>query len=145
MEELKIRKLRKEDAEEVSKIYYSIVKTPEKIDFKRMFEEQGMDAAFSSSIAERQGRVVGYMISFIISAGFGIEKSAWITMLGVDPKYMGQGVGQGLAEAAFAFYRERGIGNIYTTVEWDSIDMLSFFKSLGFDRSEFVNLRKIIE
>jgi hypothetical protein len=30
-------------------------------------------------------------------------------------------------------------------VLWDAVDMLSFFKSLGFDRSTFINLIKHVD
>jgi ribosomal protein S18 acetylase RimI-like enzyme len=85
------------------------------------------------------------MISYILLGGFGIEKSAWIAMFGVDPKFMGQGIGKKLAEEVFAFYRHKGITNIHTSVRWDSTDLLSFFKTLGFDRSEFINLRRVLD
>ena len=84
------------------------------------------------------------MISYTLSVGFGIDKSAWIAIFGVDPKFMGQGIGKGLANEVFRFYKEHGIYNIYTSVRWDSTDILSFFKSLDFDRSNFINLRKVI-
>jgi N-acetylglutamate synthase-like GNAT family acetyltransferase len=71
-----------------------------------------------------------------------VEKSAWIASLGVDPKYMGQGIGKRLAQEIFDVYKEKGIQNIFTSVRWDSADLLSFFKTLGFDRSDFINLRK---
>ena len=58
---------------------------------------------------------------------------------------MGQGIGAALAQETFDFYRSRGIENVYTSVRWDSTDMLSFFKTLGFDRSNFINLRKVLE
>jgi len=35
--------------------------------------------------------------------------------------------------------------NVFTLVRWDSADMLSFFKTLGFDRSNFINLRKTLK
>jgi ribosomal protein S18 acetylase RimI-like enzyme len=57
---------------------------------------------------------------------------------------MGRGIGASLAEEIFKFYRSKGIENVYTSVRWDSTDLLSFFKTLGFDRSNFINLRKII-
>ena len=85
------------------------------------------------------------MISYILTAGFGETKSAWIPTLGVSPNFMGQGIGAGLAKKIFEIYRAAGIENVYTTVRWDSTDMLSFFKTLGFDRSNFINLRKVIE
>lgn len=97
-----------------------------------------------SYVAEYKGKVVGYMITYILSGGFGMGKSAWIATLGVEPKLMGQGIGKTLAKKIFDFYKERGIQNIYTSVRWDSTDLLSFFKTLGFDRSVFINLRKNI-
>ena len=96
-------------------------------------------------VAEYQGRLVGYMISYILSGSFGIEKSAWIAMLGVDPEFMGQGIGKGLAKETFRFFKVEGIKNIYTSVRWDSTDLLSFFKTLGFNRSNFINLHKSID
>jgi len=85
------------------------------------------------------------MICYTILAGFGIDKSAWISMLGVDPKHMGKGIGKKLAQAMFELCKEKGIKNIYTSVPWDSTDMLSYFKTLDFDRSNFINLRKTLE
>jgi ribosomal protein S18 acetylase RimI-like enzyme len=55
---------------------------------------------------------------------------------------MGQGIGDSLAREIFKYCKKAGIENIYTSVRWDSTDLLSFFKTLGFDRSNFINLRK---
>ena len=35
--------------------------------------------------------------------------------------------------------------DIYTSVRWDSTDLLSFFKTLGFQRSDFISLHKSLE
>jgi N-acetylglutamate synthase-like GNAT family acetyltransferase len=85
------------------------------------------------------------MISYILAGGFGIGQSAWIALLGVNPKYMGQGIGDRLAREILKYYKDLGIKNIFTSVRWDSADLLSFFKTLGFDRSDFINLRKDLE
>ncbi len=58
---------------------------------------------------------------------------------------MGRGSEQALAREVFKFYKAEGIHNVYTSVRWDSTDLLSFFKTLGFDRSNFINLRKVLE
>jgi ribosomal protein S18 acetylase RimI-like enzyme len=63
----------------------------------------------------------------------------------VDPKFMGQGIGKKLAEEIFRVYQEKGIQDIFTSVRWDSADLLSFFKTLGFDRSDFINLKKQLD
>lgn len=114
-------------------------------DFKRIIEEIAQKEENACFVAEFQSRVVGFMISHAPAGGFGIEKSAWITMVGVDPKFMGEGIGNRLAEEVFKCYKTRGIKNIYTTVRWFYGDLMSFFKSLGFDKSDFVNLHKVLD
>jgi len=55
---------------------------------------------------------------------------------------MGKGIGLKLAGKICEVYKNKGIKNIYSSVLWDSTDVLSFFKKLGFERSEFINLKK---
>jgi ribosomal protein S18 acetylase RimI-like enzyme len=140
-----IRRLKKEDAEDISRIYGAITMQPVSADFKRVVEEHAIREDGACFVAERDGNVTGFMISYILTAGFGMPKSAWIATLGVDPGCMGQGIGASLAKEIFKFYKDQGIENIYTSVRWDSTDLLSFFKTLGFDRSNFINLRKVVE
>lgn len=142
MDEMIIRRLRKEDAEDISRIDAAIKKKRSKLDFKRIVEEEVEKAVDASYVAELRGKVVGYMISYITSGNFGADKCAWIAMFGVDPKIMGQGIGQRLAEEIFKFHKRKGIKEILTSVRWDSTDILSFFKTLGFERSNFINLQK---
>ena len=144
MDDLLIRELKIEDADSIDRIQKSIVKESDRVDFKRIISEQTRGSDVAGFAAELHGKVVGYMISYTLSGGFGIDKSAWIATFGVDPKYMGQGIGKNLAKEIFQYYKRKGIENIYTSVRWDSTDLLSFFKTLGFDRSNFINLRKII-
>jgi len=145
VEGLVIRRARLEDADDISRIQAVITKSPERIEFRRILREYGANGEDASFVAEKEGKVVGFMISYIVLSGFGVEKSAWIASLGVDPKYMGQGIGKRLAQEIFSVYQEKGIQNIFTSVRWDSADLLSFFKTLGFDRSDFINLRKQLE
>jgi len=145
VEDALIRKLKAKDAEDISKIFAGITQTPVKDDFIKIIEEQVNRKEDASFVAELDGKVVGYMISLVISGSFGIKKSTWISNMGVTPKFMGQGIGESLANKIFEFSREKGIKDIYTSVRWDSPDLLSFFKTLGFDRSNFINLRKILE
>ena len=139
---LRIRKINLEDAKELERIQSLITKSSSKTDFRKIIKEQLNRDKDVSLVAEVNGKVVGYMISYLIYAGFGLDKSAWIATFGIDPKFMGQGIGKRLAHEIFKIYKKLGIKNIYTSVKWDSVDLLSFFKTLGFDRSEFINLRK---
>ena len=145
MDNFQIRRLKVEDAEVITQIYAAITRRPVEPDFKSVVEEHARSGEQACFVAEHQGRVVGFMISYILTAGFGEAKSAWIATLGVDPNFMGQGIGASLAQKIFKIYKAAGIENVYTTVRWDSTDLLSFFKTLGFDRSNFINLRKVID
>jgi len=137
-----IRKMKKSDADEVSRIDAAITKNPSRLNFKPVVAEATKRNSNASLIAEMRGKVVGFMISIITAGIFGTEKVAWISMFGVDPKYMGQEIGKSLAKGIFDYYREKRVKRIYTSVRWDSTDLLSFFKTLGFERSNFINLRK---
>ncbi len=145
MTHIRVRKMKIEDADAISKIYGAITQRLVEIDFERVIAQdaqRGEDACF---VAEIEGKVVAFIISYILNLGFGIEKSAWIATLGVNPDYMGQGIGGQMAKELFLFYRKEGIENVYTSVRWDSTDLLSFFKTLGFNRSNFINLRKTLD
>ena len=145
MNKVQIRHLQKKDSGEISRIYAAITMTAEDPDFRRVVEEHARNNAEACFVAEQDGKVVGFMVSYILTAGFGMPKSAWIATLGVDPNCMGRGIGASLAEEILKYYQDRGIENVYTSVRWDSADLLSFFKTLGFDRSNFINLRKVLK
>jgi ribosomal protein S18 acetylase RimI-like enzyme len=144
VDKVRIRKLHIQDADEISRIYAAITRKAVDSDFKRVVEDHALRNDEACVVAERKEKVVGFMISYILTAGFGMNKSAWIATLGVDPNFMGMGIGASLAEEIFKYYKAQKVENVYTSVRWDSTDMLSFFKTLGFDRSNFINLRKII-
>ena len=140
-----IRRLRPDDAGEVGMISSSITGKHNQTDIQRVIDKQAHSEDDASFVAERDGKLVGYCISYVLSGSFGIDKSAWVAMIGVDPDCMGQGIGDMLAKEVFHHYQAYGITEIYTSVRWDSTDMLSFFKTLGFQRSDFINLHKTLE
>jgi ribosomal protein S18 acetylase RimI-like enzyme len=140
-----IRSMKIEDADDIGRIQASITKSPAKIDFRQVIEEQIQSDKDASFVAEVDNRIVGFMISYIVYGGFGLEKSAWIATLGVDPQFMGQGIGKRLAKEILRACRDMGIKHVFTSVRWDSVDLLSFFKTLDFDRSNFINLRKELD
>jgi N-acetylglutamate synthase-like GNAT family acetyltransferase len=135
--DLVIRSYKPEDDEAVKRIRSEIEQVPLDQEINKIEE--------SYFVADHNGEVVGYMHSYISSGGFGMEKSAWISMIGVEPNYMGEGIGKRLAEQALIYYKAQGIRNVYASVSWDSTDILSFFKTLGFDRSDFINLKKSLD
>ncbi|WP_291463829.1 GNAT family N-acetyltransferase [Desulfobacula sp.] len=138
-----IREITLNDAAAIQNIRKAISEEDAQVDFVKIIEQQISESADKSSlVAEINGEVAGYMISTSLLAGFGIKKSAWIMAIGVHPDFMGQGIGLALAREICDIYKNKGIENIYSSVLWDSTDVLSFFKKLGFERSEFINLKK---
>jgi len=140
-----IRRLLPADADEIGRISSSITGKLNRIDFHNVISKQANSEDDASFVAVRDNKLVGYCISYVLSGSFGIEKSAWVAMIGVDPNHMGQGIGEVLAKEALNHYKVRGITKIFTSVRWDSTDLLSFFKTLGFQRSDFINLHKSLE
>lgn len=145
MRRLQIRKMTKRDGTQINKIDKAITQAGAPLSLKRMVNEEVGRGTYANLVAEMDGKVVGYMISYITSGSFGVDRCAWIAMFGVYPKLMGQGIGKALAEEIFAYFKENGVKEVFTTVRWDSTDLLSFFKTLGFDRSDFINLRRTLD
>ena len=140
---INIREITLNDAGDIQKIRKAISKDDSDIDAIKLVEQQvKSNQGRSGLVAEINGQVAGYMISTTLYAGFGIQKSAWIMAIGVHPDFMGRGIGLKLAEEICNFYKTKGVHSIYSSVKWDSTDVLSFFKKLGFERSEFINLKK---
>ena len=91
-------------------------------------------------VAERDNMVLGFIVGAIKDWGFGLERAGWIEMVEVDPNCMGEGVGKELGRSLLASFKNAGITEVYTSVRWDSGDLIEFFKSVGFTKSSFINL-----
>jgi len=142
---LTIRRLEARDANDISRIQEAIAKELGAINYQKIVEEEATKEDRVSFVAELDGKAVGFMVAYILYGAFGLEKSAWIGLFGVDPKYMGQGIGRSMAKKVLHVLKQMDIKTVFTSVRWDSTDLLSFFKSLGFDRSNFINLEKILD
>jgi N-acetylglutamate synthase-like GNAT family acetyltransferase len=139
-----IRKMRHSDIEAIERIYTLITKKALQADFRELVEDhfEQLGSGSTCFVAELEGKVVGFMIVHVMTFSFGMEKSAWIATMGVEPKHMGQRIGAKLASEIFEFYKAQGITSIYTSLRWDATDVVSFFKTAGFERSDFINLVK---
>jgi len=145
LQNLIIRNLEIRDSDDIFRIQEAITKELSAIDYHKIVKEEVKKDNSVNVVAELDGKVVGFLITYILYGGFGLQKSAWIGLFGVEPKYMGSGIGKRMAKEVFDELTKMNIKNIFTSVKWDSVDLLSFFKSLGFDRCEFINLKKIID
>jgi ribosomal protein S18 acetylase RimI-like enzyme len=145
MNGVRVRRITVKDVPNIIEIQESIIKKKVSKAWIQSIEAHLRKHDVAGFVALRDDGVVGFIIGEIKGPGFGIEKSGWIVVVGVCARCMGIGIGRTLAKKLFEYFREKGIQDIYTAVRWDAVDMLSFFKSIGFDRSEFINLGKHLE
>ena len=140
-----IRRLTENDFEDVAGIQEAITKKKVSGRLKeRMLDYIAKDSE-ACLVAEEEGKVIGFVIGDVKDWGFGVEKSGWLEIIGIHPKYMGQGIGRELGKRLLEHFSAKGIKNVYTVARWDSGDLLAFFKSIGFDRSDFINLEKRLD
>lgn len=137
---IELRELRRSDIPEMVAIQHAITKKKVARTWTRMVERHLDDSTGLGFVAVREGRLVGFALGEIKGEGFGLPQSGWIEVVGVDPQAMGQGIGKAMMDRLLEAFRGKKIKNVYTSVRWDAVDMLSFFKSVGFGRSDFINL-----
>ncbi len=77
MQNFIIRRLEARDAGDISRIQKAIAKELGTIDYHRVVEEEAKKEDRVSFVAELDGKVVGFLITYILYGGFGLEKSAW--------------------------------------------------------------------
>ncbi len=143
---IKLRKLTAKDIPQIIAIHGAITKKKAHRKWaQQMVKDHLRKEEGVGFVAEKEGQVVGFIIGEIKGEGFGLEKSGWLEVVMVHPRHMGTGIGYAMARKLFDDFRKRGIRDVHTSVLWDAVDMLSFFKSLGFDRSTFINLIKHVD
>jgi ribosomal protein S18 acetylase RimI-like enzyme len=144
MTNITVRSMKKEDICDAADIHRKVVR--EGLGEGTNFAIEDLFSSFISKypktclVAEKEKKVLGFIIGCIKEWGFGVEKSGWIEMIEVDPKFMGEGIGKNLGDALISYFKSESIKEVYTTVNWDSGDLIAFFKSIGFDKSNFINL-----
>jgi len=140
MKVINTRKIRPEDVPQIIAIQQAIIKKKVSRRWVQMVENHLRRQDAVGLVATRDNKVLGFVIGEVKGEGFGLEQSGWIEVVGVHPSQMGVGIGHALTHRLFQYFKKTGIRDVYTAVRWDAVDMLSFFKSIGFDRSEFINL-----
>jgi ribosomal protein S18 acetylase RimI-like enzyme len=137
---VELREFVHSDIPEIAAIQEAITKKKVVQTWTRMLEAHLDDSNGLGFVAVRGGKVVGFVIGAVKGEGFGLPQSGWIEVVGVDPRAMGEGIGKAMIDHLFKAFRRKQISNVYTAVRWDAVDMVSFFKSAGFGRSDFINL-----
>ncbi len=142
MSKVEVRKMREKDIPATTKIREVITKKKVPKFWEKEIALRLLEYENQCYVALIGKKVVGFVIGEAKTLDFGVNKSGWLVDVGVHPDYMGQGIGEKLGNAMLKGFENEGITEIYTAVKWDATDLLSFFKSIGFERSEFINLER---
>ena len=145
MVQIKIRTLKTEDIDEIAKIQEAITKRRVTRNWRRVVERYIARNPDTCLVAATRGKAVGFILGDIKEWGFGVERGGWIEVVGVNPREMGKGIGRKLGLALLKYFKKQGVKRVFTAVQWDSGDLLAFFKSIGFNRSNFINLEQKLE
>jgi ribosomal protein S18 acetylase RimI-like enzyme len=95
--------------------------------------------------AEIDGRLVGFIFGEIKLWEFGrAEKTGWIKVLGVDREFQGMGVGNKMGEMLLSHFQKKSVRKVRTLVDWYEGDLISYFKSLGFNMLNMMPLEREI-
>jgi ribosomal protein S18 acetylase RimI-like enzyme len=144
MSDIIIRPMMEKDIRDAADIHRRVVREGPERDtsyaIEDLFKSFIKKSPKTCIIAEKNSTVVGFIIGFIKEWGFGVERSGWIEMIEVDPNLMGKGIGTKLGKALICYFTKEGLTEVYTSVRWDSGDLIEFFKSIGFGKSSFINL-----
>lgn len=95
-----------------------------------------------SSVAETDGRIVGFLFGWVGESEFGIAgPTGWIDLIGVDPVYRARGIARALVDRFGRGGRElRAIRKIATLIDLGQSDVREFFVRLGFRHGPMVHL-----
>jgi GNAT superfamily N-acetyltransferase len=130
-------KIEREDTEEKAERMASLKETA-------VYQLQHGDPLLNLG-AEVDGRLVGFIFGEIKLWEFGRgERTGWIKVLGVDQEFQGMGVGQKLGENLLSHFRKLAVKRVRTLVDWYEGDLISYFKSLGFNMLNMLPLEKEI-
>jgi ribosomal protein S18 acetylase RimI-like enzyme len=93
--------------------------------------------------AEVEGRLVGFVLAEMRLWEFGrSERTGWIKVLGIDPAFQGRGVGRRLGRTLLNHFKRKNVTRVRTLVDWFEGDLISYFKSLGFNILNMIPLEK---
>jgi ribosomal protein S18 acetylase RimI-like enzyme len=91
--------------------------------------------------AELEGKLIGFIVGELKLWEFGEKQPVgWVKELGVDPDFQGRGVGVALGQELMKHFKSRGAKIVKTLVEWDSGDVISYFRGLGFKKGSQIVL-----
>lgn len=143
VDQLRLRPLARKDLDEIVRI--DAIHTNES---KRAYWQQTLrDFTGARTVsgrialgAERDGRLVGFLLADVRAFEFGSERCGWILEVEVDPRATRAGVATALLEEARRRLRAAGVSTIRTMVRRNDVPVLTFFRTNGFAGGPYVQL-----
>lgn len=78
-------------------------------------------------------QLVGFAMARLLGGEFGHENAAAaLDAIGVDPAYLGRGIGSALMAGLDEVMRSKGVRELETQSEWTDHEQLRFFAKIGF-------------
>lgn len=137
-----IRPLAMEDLDAIVEIDRKVLGKVRRDYWKNKMELPNARYPLSCLIAEMDGKVIGVILGEVSGWEFGIPDTVgWISAIGVDPAYQHRGVAEKLTQDFVRNLKSIGVNVLYTLVNWNDWDLLTFFRAMGFARGgEMINL-----
>jgi GNAT superfamily N-acetyltransferase len=147
MERTLVRALEPGDLDAVVAIDEKLTGQTRKDYWRTRFDIASLRPPWMSSVAELDGRVVGFLFGWVGESEFGIAgPTGWIDLVGVHPAYRGRGVARALVDRFTEGARQlRAIRKLATLIDLDQADVREFFVRQGFRHGPMVQLERTLE
>jgi GNAT superfamily N-acetyltransferase len=142
-----VRALEPADLDTVIAIDEKLTGQTRKDYWRTRFDIATLRPPWMSLVAERDGRVVGFLFGWVGESEFGIAgPTGWIDLIGVDPAYRGRGVAHALVDRFIDGGRQlRAIRKAATLIDLAQADVREFFVGEGFRHGPMVQLERSLE
>jgi GNAT superfamily N-acetyltransferase len=144
---IRVRALEPTDLEAVVAIDERLTGQNRKAYWRTRFDVAALRPPWMSSVAELDGRVVGFLLGWVGESEFGIAvPTGWVDLIGVDPAYRSRGVGAALLDRFVAGGCElRAIRKLATLIDLEQTEVREFFVRRGFGPGSMVQLERSLE
>ncbi|MGE5538568.1 MAG: GNAT family N-acetyltransferase [Gemmatimonas sp.] len=135
-----IREAEPVDIEEVAALDARITGLAKPDYYRKAYTRYGTRPDRYFLVAERDGRIEGFIIGETRAWEFGSPPCGWIFAIGVDPEAREGGIGSRLFAAIAARMKASGVETVRTMLARDDALNMAFFRSQGMRGGSFIQL-----